>query len=304
MGYLLIVTLIQAFSFSLIGEYLAGHVDSYFAVLVRVVLAGLVFIPLTRWRSVEPAFMRGMLLIGALQFGHLPVVFVPAGPMTSGLSNDDKAKVRQQYAQGLVDRAALLAAEEAAYHGAGTCTFYGTANTNQLLMEVMGLHLPGASFVNPNTPLREALTREAAHQVTRLTKQNGNFLPIGEIVDEKALVNSIVALHATGGSTNHTMHLVAMARAAGIRIDWDDFAELSEAIPLLARVYPNGKADVNHFHAAGGMGFLIAQLLDAGLLHADVNTILGHGLQRFAVEPWLDNGQLAWRAAPPPDALT
>jgi len=242
------------------------------------------------------------LVIGALQFGHLPVVFVPAGPMTSGLSNDDKAKVRQQYAQGLVDRAALLAAEEAAYHGAGTCTFYGTANSNQMLMEIMGLQLPGSSFVNPGTPLRAKLTDFAVERVLRMGPGGPEPMGMARIVDEKAVVNGIIGLLATGGSTNHTMHLVAMARAAGIRIDWDDFAELSEAIPLLARVYPNGKADVNHFHAAGGMGFLIAQLLDAGLLHADVNTILGHGLQRFAVEPWLDNGQLAWRAPPPPAA--
>ena len=237
------------------------------------------------------------LVIGALQFGHLPAVFVPAGPMTSGLSNDDKAKVRQQYAQGLVDRSALLAAEEAAYHGAGTCTFYGTANSNQMLMEIMGLQLPGSSFVNPGTPLRQALTDFAVERVLRMRDGGPEPLAISEIIDEKAVVNGIVGLLATGGSTNHTLHLVAMARAAGIRIDWDDFAELSEAIPLLARVYPNGKADVNHFHAAGGMGFLIAQLLQAGLLHADVNTILGHGMQRFAVEPWLQDGQLAWRAA-------
>ncbi len=238
------------------------------------------------------------LVIGALQFGHLPAVFVPAGPMTSGLSNDDKARVRQQYAQGLVDRQALLAAEEAAYHGAGTCTFYGTANSNQMLVEIMGLQLPGSSFVNPGTPLRAALTDFAVERALRMRAGGPEPLAIAQVIDEKAIVNGIVGLLATGGSTNHTLHLVAMARAAGIRIDWDDFAELSEAVPLLARVYPNGKADVNHFHAAGGMGFLIAQLLEAGLLHADVNTILGHGLQRYAVEPWLDNGQLAWRAAP------
>lgn len=238
------------------------------------------------------------LVIGTLQFGHLPAVFVPAGPMTSGLSNDDKARVRQQYAQGLVDRQALLAAEEAAYHGAGTCTFYGTANSNQMLMEIMGLQLPGSSFVNPGTPLRQALTDFAVWRALRMRAGGPEPLGMAEVIDEKAIVNGIVGLLATGGSTNHTLHLVAMARAAGIRIDWDDFAELSEAVPLLARVYPNGKADVNHFHAAGGMGFLIAQLLQAGLLHADVNTILGHGLHRFAVEPWLDNGQLAWRAAP------
>jgi len=225
------------------------------------------------------------LVIGALQFGHLPVVFVPAGPMTSGLSNDAKAKVRQQYAQGLVDRATLLAAEEAAYHGEGTCTFYGTANSNQMLMEVMGLQLPGSSFVNPGTPLRDALTDFAVQRALALGGDGPEAMSMAQIVDEKAIVNGIVGLLATGGSTNHTMHLVAMARAAGIRIDWDDFAELSEAVPLLARIYPNGKADVNHFHAAGGMGYLIRELLEAGLLHADVGTILGQGLQRFAVEP-------------------
>jgi len=237
------------------------------------------------------------LLIGALQFGHLPVVFVPSGPMTSGLSNDEKAKVRQLYAQGKVDRAALLAAEEAAYHGAGTCTFYGTANSNQMLLEVMGLQLPGSSFVNPGTPLRDALTQHAVERVLRL-REGADAASIADIVDEKAIVNGIVGLLATGGSTNHTIHLVAIARAAGILIDWDDFSELSDAVPLLARVYPNGKADVNHFHAAGGMGFLIDQLLSAGLLHGDVRTIAGSGLQNFAQEPWLDKGTLAWRAAP------
>ncbi|MEN9383885.1 MAG: hypothetical protein RL323_1028 [Pseudomonadota bacterium] len=237
------------------------------------------------------------LVMGALQFGHLPAVFVPAGPMTSGLSNDEKAKVRQLYAQGLVDRQALLAAEEAAYHGAGTCTFYGTANSNQMLVEIMGLQLPGSSFVNPGTPLRTALTDFAVQRVLAMGSKGNEPLGMGQIIDEKAVVNGIIGLLATGGSTNHTLHLVAMARAAGVRIDWDDFAELSETIPLLARVYPNGKADVNHFHAAGGMSYLIAQLLSAGLLHEDVNTVLGHGMHRFAVEPWLDNGQLAWRAA-------
>jgi len=223
---------------------------------------------------------------------------VPAGPMTSGLSNDAKAKVRQQYAQGLVDRATLLAAEEAAYHGEGTCTFYGTANSNQMLMEVMGLQLPGSSFVNPGTPLRDALTDFAVQRVVAMGGAGAEAMTMAQVVDEKAIVNGIVGLLATGGSTNHTMHLVAMARAGGIRIDWDDFAELSEAVPLLARIYPNGKADVNHFHAAGGMGYLIRELLQAGLLHADVGTILGQGLQRFAVEPALEDGKLAWRAAP------
>ncbi|MBE2261412.1 MAG: phosphogluconate dehydratase [Burkholderiaceae bacterium] len=237
------------------------------------------------------------LLMGALQFAHLPVVFVPSGPMTSGLSNDEKSRVRQQYAQGLVDRSALLEAEAQAYHGAGTCTFYGTANSNQMLLEVMGLQLPGSSFVTPATPLREALTAEA---VRRAVAMSGTEPPasLATIVDEKVIVNGIVGLLATGGSTNHTLHLVAIARAAGILIDWDDFAELSAAVPLLARIYPNGGADVNHFQAAGGMGFLIRELLSAGLLHADVNTVMGHGLTRFASEPWLDNGQLAWRDAP------
>ena len=239
------------------------------------------------------------LLMGALQFAHLPGVFVPAGPMTSGLSNDRKAQVRQQYAQGLVDREALLEAESQAYHGAGTCTFYGTANSNQMLLEIMGLQLPGSSFVNPGTPLRKALTAEAVRcAVAGVGLDRAAPLALADIVDEKAIVNGIVGLLATGGSTNHTLHLVAIARSAGILIDWDDFAELSHAVPLLARIYPNGAADVNHFHAAGGMGFLMRELLDAGLLHADVNTILGPGLQRFTQEPWLNDGQLAWRAAP------
>jgi phosphogluconate dehydratase len=233
------------------------------------------------------------LLMGALQFGHLPTVFVPSGPMTSGLPNSEKAQVRQQYAQGLVDRKALLAAEEGAYHGAGTCTFYGTANSNQMLLEIMGLQLPGSSFVNPGTPLRAALTEYAVQRAVA-----ADAPALADIVDERCVVNGMVGLLATGGSTNHTIHLVAMARAAGIRIDWDDFAELSDVVPLLARIYPNGQADVNHFHAAGGMGFLMAQLLGAGLLHADVQTVLGQGLAGCTQEPWLQDGQLAWRAAP------
>ncbi len=236
------------------------------------------------------------LFMGALQFGHLPAVFVPAGPMTSGLSNDDKAKVRQQYAQGLVSREVLLEAEQAAYHSAGTCTFYGTANSNQMLMEIMGLHLPGASFVNPGTPLREALTIEAVKRAVALSKDKD--AGVGYHINAKAIVNGIVGLLATGGSTNHTLHIVAMARAAGLVVNWDDFSDLSACVPLLARVYPNGSADVNHFQAAGGMGFLISQLLQAGLLHDDVHTIMGHGLHRYAVEPWLNNGQLDWRAVP------
>ena len=236
------------------------------------------------------------LLIGALQFGHLPVVFVPAGPMTSGLSNDEKAKTRQLFAQGLVDRQALLEAEQAAYHGPGTCTFYGTANSNQMLMEIMGLHLPGASFVNPGTPLREALTRCAVRRAIEMARSSEQGL--GHWLEAEVIVNAMVGLLATGGSTNHTLHLVAMAHAAGWRIDWDDFAELSSAVPLLASIYPNGSADVNHFHAAGGMGFLIGQLLKGGLLHAQVSTVAGDGLHRYAQEPWLDQGQLSWRAAP------
>ena len=245
------------------------------------------------------------LFIGALQFGHLPVVFVPAGPMTSGLSNDAKAKVRQEYAQGKVGRAELLASEQAAYHGPGTCTFYGTANSNQMLMEIMGLHLPGSSFVNPGTPLREALTEAAVQRAVAMGqpgRQHSGMGGMGHWVNEQVIVNGLVGLLATGGSTNHTLHLVAMARAAGILIDWDDFADLSACVPLLARVYPNGQADVNHFHAAGGMGFLIRELLDAGLLHEDVDTAMGHGLRAYTREPWLAGGQeggrLAWRDAP------
>jgi len=238
------------------------------------------------------------LVIGALHFGHLPVVFVPSGPMVSGLPNDEKAKIRQLFAQGLVDRAALLAAEEAAYHGAGTCTFYGTANSNQMLMEVMGLQLPGSAFVNPGTALREALTAAAVARALHHAASGPDPIAMSEVVDAKSIVNGIVGLLATGGSTNHTLHLVAMARAAGIQIDWDDFSDLSDCVPLLARVYPNGKADVNHFHAAGGMGFLIRELLEAGLLHADVATIMGQGLAHYAQEPWLDGAQLRWRPAP------
>jgi phosphogluconate dehydratase len=238
------------------------------------------------------------LLIGALAFGHLPTVFVPAGPMSSGMANDEKARIRQLHAQGLVGREELLASEMQSYHGAGTCTFYGTANSNQMLMEVMGLHLPGSAFITPGTPLREALTAEAARRVLALCAPGEARTPIGEIVDERAVVNAIVGLLATGGSTNHTLHLVAIAQAAGIVIDWTDFDELSAATPLLARIYPNGQADVNHFHAAGGMGLLIRELLDAGLMHEDVRTVMGRGLRAHAAEPWLDGGGLAWRAPP------
>lgn len=235
------------------------------------------------------------LLIGALRFGHLPMLFVPAGPMPSGLSNKEKAEVRERYAEGKASRDELLASEMAAYHSPGTCTFYGTANTNQMLMEVMGLHLPGASFVNPNTPLRDALTREAAQQVTRLTRQSGQHLPLGQVVDERCLVNAVVALHATGGSTNHTLHLPAIAQAAGIQLTWQDMAELSEVVPTLAHVYPNGKADINHFHAAGGTAVLIRELLDAGLLHEQVATVAGPGLRRYTQEPFLESERLVWR---------
>jgi phosphogluconate dehydratase len=238
------------------------------------------------------------LLIGALQFGHLPAVFVPAGPMTSGLPNPDKAKVRELYAQGKVGRQELLEAEMQSYHGPGTCTFYGTANSNQMLMEVMGLHLPGAAFINPNTPLRDALTRAAAQRAAAITQAGAEYTPIAGVVDERAIANAIVGLLATGGSANHTIHLVAIARAAGILIDWDDFDRLSGVVPQLARIYPNGSADVNQFHAAGGIGLLIRQLLSAGLLHPDVNTVAGPGLSRYAQEPWLNEGSLQWRPAP------
>jgi phosphogluconate dehydratase len=232
------------------------------------------------------------LLIGALSFGHLPTVFVPAGPMPSGLPNTEKSRIRQLHAEGRVGRDELLEAEAQSYHSPGTCTFYGTANSNQLVVEAMGLHLPGASFVNPGTPLRRALTEEAARRVT------AGCAPIGEILDERALVNGVVALLATGGSTNHTMHLVAIAAAAGLTLTWDDFAELSAIVPLLARVYPNGAADINGFHAAGGMPFLLGELLDAGLLHPDVPTVAGHGLGRYRDEPFLDEeGELRWRPA-------
>ena len=236
------------------------------------------------------------LVIAALSFGHLPTLLVPAGPMTSGLSNALKSKVRQQYAIGEIGREELLAAEAAAYHGPGTCTFYGTANSNQMLMELMGLHLPGASFVNPNTPLRTALTEAAGRRAVEIA--HSEYTPIADIVDEKAVVNGVVALLATGGSTNHTLHLVAMARAAGIDLRWDDFAELSAVVPLLARIYPNGKADINHFHAAGGTAFLVRELTGAGLMHRDVHTVAGPGLEAYMTEPTLLDGRLTWRDGP------
>lgn len=234
------------------------------------------------------------LLMGALSFGHLPAVFVPAGPMESGISNDEKARVRQLYATGQVGREALLASESASYHSAGTCTFYGTANSNQMLMEFMGLHLPASAFVHPHTELRPALVKQAAVQAALLA-QATQPMGVGEMLDERSIVNAIVGLMATGGSTNHTLHLVAIARMAGIVIDWSDFDELSHIVPLLARVYPNGKADVNQFHAAGGIALVMRELLDAGLLHEDVHTVVGTGLLAYTQEPYLHQGALRWR---------
>ncbi|VDY85264.1 phosphogluconate dehydratase [Escherichia coli] len=235
------------------------------------------------------------LTMAALSFGHLPAVFVPSGPMASGLPNKEKVRIRQLYAEGKVDRMALLESEAASYHAPGTCTFYGTANTNQMVVEFMGMQLPGSSFVHPDSPLRDALTAAAARQVTRMTGNGNEWMPIGKMIDEKVVVNGIVALLATGGSTNHTMHLVAMARAAGIQINWDDFSDLSDVVPLMARLYPNGPADINHFQAAGGVPVLVRELLKAGLLHEDVNTVAGFGLSRYTLEPWLNNGELDWR---------
>jgi phosphogluconate dehydratase len=241
------------------------------------------------------------LLIGALHFGHLPCVFVPAGPMSSGLSNNEKAKVREQAAQGLVGRDKLLEAESAAYHGAGTCTFYGTANSNQMLLEAMGLHVPGSAFVHPHAPLREALTREAVRTAAGLVRGGPRYTPIGQVVDERAIVNAMVALLATGGSTNHLIHWVAVARSAGILIDWNDFAELATVVPLLARVYPNGSADVNQFQAAGGPAFVMRELLAAGLMHGDVMTVAPGGLAPFTRQPQLadDGAALRWPPLPP-----
>jgi phosphogluconate dehydratase len=238
------------------------------------------------------------LLIGALAFGHLPAVFVPAGPMSTGLPNAEKMKIRQRAAEGLAGREELLQAEEQSYHGVGTCTFYGTANSNQMLVEIMGLHLPGASFVNPGTPLRDALTDAAVFRLIELTARRGNWLPIAHVVDERAIVNASVGLHATGGSTNHLLHLIAVARAAGVVLTLADIAELADAVPLLARIYPNGTADVNRFHTAGGMRVLIGELISAGLVHADVNTVMGSGLARYCEEPALENGEVKWRRIP------
>ena len=238
------------------------------------------------------------LVIGALSFGHLPVIFVPAGPMTSGLPNAEKAAVRKAFARGEATRADLLKSEVAAYHGPGTCTFYGTANSNQMRMEVMGLHLPGAAFVNPHDDLRHALTVAATERAIAIARRGKDPRPVGRMLDERSFVNAIVGLHATGGSTNHTLHLPAMAAAAGITLTWQDFADLSEVTPLLARVYPNGQADVNHFHAAGGMGYVIAELLDAGLLDGGAATVSGDSLADYAREPLLSDNGLVWRDAP------
>lgn len=236
------------------------------------------------------------MIISAATFGHLPAVFLPAGPMSTGQSNDEKAKIRQDFAEGKANRSDLMASEMASYHGPGTCTFYGTANTNQMLMEFMGLHLPGSSFVNPNTPLRDALTDFGAKHALSISDLNSNYIPVSKILDEKAYVNGIVGLMATGGSTNLLIHLIAMARASGIIIDWSDFAEISKVIPLLAKVYPNGLADVNHFHAAGGLGLVITELLGANLLHSDTQTIMGTGLEAYIKEPKIINGELGWHS--------
>jgi phosphogluconate dehydratase len=238
------------------------------------------------------------LLIGALRFGHLPAILVPAGPMPSGLANKEKQRVRQLYAEGKAGRKELLEAEAASYHGAGTCTFYGTANSNQMMMEVMGLHIPGAAFVNPGTKLRQELTRAAIHRLAEIGWNGNDYRPLGRVVDEKAIVNAAVGLLATGGSTNHVIHLPAIARAAGISIDWEDIDMLSAVVPLIAHIYPSGSADVNQFHAAGGMAFTIATLLEAGLLHRDVVTVGGEGLGDYARAPKLDGETLIWENAP------
>lgn len=239
------------------------------------------------------------LLIGALSFGHLPAVFVPSGPMRSGITNKEKARARQKYAEGKIGRKELLESESKSYHSPGTCTFYGTANSNQMMVEIMGLHLPGSSFINPYTPLRDELTQAAARQVLKFTALGDDFRPIGHVVDEKAIINAIVGILATGGSTNLTIHLVAIARAAGIIINWDDFDNLSRIVPLLTRIYPNGPADVNHFQAAGGMGVLIAELLNSGLLHEDIITVADQrGMKNYTQEPKLKDGTLVWEPCP------
>ncbi|MGQ7288358.1 phosphogluconate dehydratase [Vreelandella venusta] len=238
------------------------------------------------------------LFIAAARFGHLPAMFVPAGPMPSGLPNKEKARIRQLYAEGKVGREELLQAESDSYHSPGTCTFYGTANSNQLMMEVMGLHLPGTSFVNPGTEMREALTRYATEQAIRNTEPGGEYRPFYKQIDERAIVNAVVGLLASGGSTNHTMHLIAMAAAAGITLNWDDFTDLSAVTPSLMQVYPNGQADINHFQAAGGMSYLFRELLGAGLLHGDIPTVFGTDLTAYTQEPFLENGKVVWREGP------
>ncbi len=282
-----------------------GHAGMELSLFSREVIAMATAVSLSH-EMFDAALLLGVcdkivpgLLIGGLTFGHLPIILVPAGPMTTGLPNAEKSKIRQLFTEGKVGREELLDAESESYHGPGTCTFYGTANSNQMLMEIMGLHLPGASFVNPGTPLRDVLTTAAGQRVVQITSVGEEWTPMGEVVNEKAVVNGVVGLLATGGSTNHTLHLVAVAAAAGIALTWDDFADLSPVVPLLARVYPNGAADVNHFHAAGGMAFLIGQLLDAGLLHADVPTVAGRGLDAYRKEPFLaEDGSLVWRDGP------
>jgi phosphogluconate dehydratase len=281
-----------------------GRPGMELSLLSREVIAMSTAIALTH-DAFDAALMLGVcdkivpgLLIGALAFSHLPSLFVPAGPMPSGLPNDEKARIRALYAEGKVGREALLQAEMAAYHGPGTCTFYGTANSNQMLMEMMGLHLPGSAFVHPNTPLRDALTRAAAHRAAAITQHGDEWTPIGRVFDEKALVNGVVGLMATGGSTNHCLHLVAIARAAGLQLTLEDLDALSQATPLIARVYPNGSGDVNQFHAAGGMAFVVRELLAAGLAHEDVMTVAGPGLSRYAQEPVLIDGELVWRDGP------
>ena len=235
------------------------------------------------------------LMIGALAFGHLPVIFVPGGPMSSGASNAEKSRIRLLFAEGKATREDLLASEIKSYHGPGTCTFYGTANSNQMLMEMIGLHLPGSAFIHPHTPLREALVAAAPRRAVEIGAGGNAYAPMGQVVDEKSIINAMVGLMATGGSTNHTLHLVAMARAAGVEITWEDFDDVSRVTPMIARVYPNGDEDVNAFHAAGGMAFVVRQLLDAGLAHDDVLTVAGQGLRHYQTEPFLDDGKLVWR---------
>ena len=238
------------------------------------------------------------MLIGSLRFGHLPFAFIPGGPMESGITNEEKAKARTEYAEGKIGRKELLASESASYHSAGTCTFYGTANSNQMLMEIMGIHLPGSSFVNPGTPLRDALNEFAVKRLTQITAQSKDYTPLHKVVSEECIVNALVGLVATGGSTNHTIHLIAIARAAGIIIDWNDFNDVSEVVPSITRVYPNGSADINHFQACGGMGFLMKTLIEGGYLNENVSTLMGRGLSYYTKEPFLNDGKLEWKDAP------